>query len=220
MSYSVLQKTVMRILGVSVMLSGLVCGLSSAHAADKVVVIPMGKSGPPAPVAKTGQTESYATGDDGDLEKGTGMASGRFVDNNNGTVTDKQTGLIWLKDGACVQFYSGDATGANYRPWATAVDSANQLANGYCGLSDGSAAGDWRLPNVNELLSLIDRASSAPAFPTGCPLAGTTVSSWYWSSTTLANNTDYAWLVEFGYGDDTYTYKSYGYYMRAVRGGQ
>jgi hypothetical protein len=148
------------------------------------------------------------------------MASGRFVDNNNGTVTDKQTGLIWLKDGACVQFYSGDATGANYRPWATAVDSANQLANGYCGLSDGSAAGDWRLPNVNELLSLIDRGRYNPALPAGCPLAGSTGISYYWSSTTYADDSSYAWIVYFYLGNISYSVKSNNYYVRCVRGGQ
>lgn len=220
MSRSVLRKKVAWILGVTVMLSGLACGVSSADAADKVVVIPLGKSGPPAPVAKTGQTESYAAGDDGDLEKGVGMVSGRFVDNNNGTVTDKQTGLIWLKEGECSSFYSGDPTGANNRLWAAAVDSANKLASGYCGLTDGSVAGDWRLPNVNELFSLFDRSKYNLALPASCPLADSTVASAYWSSTTYALVVNGAWIVDFGDGYVGYNYKSSYYYVRCVRGGQ
>ncbi len=221
MERSVLQKKVAWILGVSVMISGLVYGASSADAADKVVVVPLGKSGPPAPVAKTGQTTSYAAGDDGDLKKGAGMTSGRFVDNNNGTVTDKQTGLIWLKAGQCVSFYSGDPAVSNNRLWAEAVDSANKLASGYCGLTDGSVAGDWRLPNVNDLLSLIDRGQiGGLALPAGCPLAGSTVSNFYWSSTTYAYAAYGAWLVGFGNGIVYNADKLSRYYVRAVRGGQ
>jgi len=46
----------------------------------------------PAPVPKTGQTTSYASGDDGDLELGTAWPSPRFTDHGNGTVTDNLTG--------------------------------------------------------------------------------------------------------------------------------
>ncbi len=52
----------------------------------------------PAPVPQTGQTISYATGDDGALQKGVALPSPRFTDNGNGTVTDNLTGLIWLKN--------------------------------------------------------------------------------------------------------------------------
>jgi hypothetical protein len=220
MELSVLQKKIVWILGVSVMISGLVCGASSAYAADRVVVIPMGKNGPPAPVAKTGQTESYYVGDDGALEKGVDMASGRFVDNNNGTVTDKLTGLIWLKDGNCAPFFSGDASPGNSRSWTAAMDSANQLASGYCGLTDGSVAGDWRLPNVNELFSLLDRSRVNPVLPATCPLADSTVASGYWSSTTYAYDSDYAWNVYFDNGNVYGYYKSLNSYVRCVRGGQ
>ncbi len=221
MEQSMSQKKVALFLCFSAVLSGFALGTAlPSSAADKVVVIPLGKSGPIAPTAKTGQTTSYATGDDGDLEKGVAMDSGRFVDNNNGTVTDKQTGLIWLKEGQCASFYSGDATGENRRPWAAAVDSANKLASGYCGLTDGSAVGDWRLPNVNELNSLIDRGRYNPALPAGCPLAESTVASDYWSSTTYASYSNYALDVYFYNGLVIYGYKSSSYYVRCVRGGQ
>ena len=54
-----------------------------------------------APVARTGQTESNRTHDDGDLERGVASPSPRFSDNGNGTVTDNLTGLIWLKNANC-----------------------------------------------------------------------------------------------------------------------
>ena len=43
-----------------------------------------------APVAKTGQTTSYAEGDDGDLQMGVALTTPRFVDNSDGTVTANQ----------------------------------------------------------------------------------------------------------------------------------
>ncbi len=53
------------------------------------------------PVPKTGMTTSYRTGDDGDLERGVALVTPRFTDNGDGTVTDNQTGLIWLKNANC-----------------------------------------------------------------------------------------------------------------------
>ncbi|NIO68243.1 MAG: DUF1566 domain-containing protein, partial [Anaerolineae bacterium] len=57
--------------------------------------------------------------------------------------------------------------------------------SGECGLGDGSSEGDWRLPNVRELQSLIDYGRQTPALPSGHPFTGVQ-SSLYWSSTTHA----------------------------------
>ena len=53
-------------------------------------------------VEVTGQTTSYADGDDGDIQAGVQFPAVRFRDNGNGTVTDRQTNLIWLKDASCL----------------------------------------------------------------------------------------------------------------------
>jgi hypothetical protein len=147
----------------------------------------------PAPVAKTGQTTSYATGDDGDLERGVALVSPRFTDNLDGTVTDNQTGLIWLKNANC---FGG-------RTWNNALSDSNGLENGECGLTDGSGQGDWRLPNRRELFSLIHDEYVNPALPN---TAGTgqwsegdpfnNVDSYnYWSSNTYAGYANDAWYV-------------------------
>ena len=88
---------------------------------------------------------SYSLGDDGDIQAGVAWPSPRFTDNEDGTVTDNLTGLIWLEDANC----SGRQT------LDLALSNCNNLADGSCGLEDGSVPGDWRLPNVNELRSLI-----------------------------------------------------------------
>src|SRR5262249_44141298 len=128
------------------------------------------------------------TGQDGALRKGE-SASLRFTDNGNGTVTDNLTGLIWLQNANCF--------GA--KNWADALTAANGLAAGQCGLSDGSAAGDWRLPNVKELQSLVDYGSSNPALPAGHPFTNFQASP-YWSSSSSANFGFAAWFVFFENG--------------------
>ena len=194
----------------------------AAPAQDRVVVIPLFETGDPAPVAKTGQTTAYATGDDGDLEKGVAAPTPRFTDNGNGAVTDRLTGLVWLKDGICVKFWGSDSATVNPRPWAQAVQSANLLATGSCGLNDGSRAGDWRLPNRKELDTLIDLGQSNPALPLVCPLRNSALGIFYWSSTTVADSTinPSAWAVDFFHGLNYFEVKTTNYYVRPVRGGQ
>ena len=160
------------------------------------------------PVAKTGQTTAYATGDDGHLEKGVAWPNPRFTDHGNGTVTDNLTGLVWLKNANC----------AGTMVWTAAMTWAAALASPSCGLSDGSVAGQWRLPTVKELSSLIHRGTYNPALPAGHPFAGVQ-SLVYWSSTSNASGTDVAWLVFLAYGNVLWNYKSYAYYVWPVRGG-
>ncbi|MBT3192199.1 MAG: DUF1566 domain-containing protein [Verrucomicrobia bacterium] len=164
----------------------------------------------PAPVAKTGQTTSYATGDDGDLEPGVASPSPRFTDNSDGTVTDNLTGLIWLKDAD-----AGDGT----ETWADALTLCNGLANGQQGLTDGSSAGDWRLPTRFELESLLDLSKVSPALPSGHPFTAVQ-SSFYWSSTTYAGSTAIAWIVSLSDGDVGFGGKGNAYYVWPVRGGE
>jgi hypothetical protein len=162
-----------------------------------------------APVEKTGQTTSYETGDDGDLEKGIEWPNPRFTDNGNGTVTDNLTGLIWLKN-------ANRAGGTML--WAAALAYCNSLADDASELTDGSVAGDWRLPNVKELQSLIDYGRYNPALPTGHPFT-TLQASTYWSATTYGDNTNYTWHVDMYSGNVSISDKTIGLYLWAVRGG-
>ncbi|MGB5159265.1 DUF1566 domain-containing protein [Desulfobacterium sp. N47] len=121
-----------------------------------------------------------------------------LVDNNDGTVTDTKTGLMWQQAGA------GTMT------WTAALT--------YCENLQLAGYSDWRLPNRNELQSLVDYSKYNPAIDTvAFPGA---MSSYYWSSTTSASYPAYAWLVSFYYGSVNHGHKSSSYYVRAVRGGQ
>jgi len=125
-----------------------------------------------------------------------------FIDNNDGTVTDTSTGLMWQK-----------FTQAGLKSWESAISDCESL----------SLAGhdDWRLPNQNELLSIVDYSRYASAIdPVFFPYVDT-VLSYYWSSTTWADYSDYAWTVYFVHGLTFQGTKSFAtYYARAVRTGQ
>jgi len=130
-------------------------------------------SAPLVSLGSTGQQISYAAGDDGAQRNGLAWtASGRFTDNSDGTITDSLTGLVWLKNAGCFDPIN----------WFGAVADANGLASGQCGLTDASSAGQWRLPNLNELESLIDVSASNPALPANHPFANV-ASGIYWTST-------------------------------------
>jgi len=182
---------------------------------------------PMARVQQTGQTKCYdnagaeidcsGTGQDGDMKPGVPWPVPRFVDNNNGTLTDRLTGLIWLKNGNCF----GGLT------WKNGLIAANNLANGSCGLTDGSIIGDWRLPNVKELKSLTTRIQADSAswlntvgFNNLIP-GSEYYSSYYWTSNSSYGRPDEeAWIIDMGFGLVNTIWKSGSYYVLPVRGGK
>jgi hypothetical protein len=163
-----------------------------------------------APVPKTGQTISYAVGDDGDLEKGVAWPIPRFITSTAGIVTDTLTGLIWLQNANCF----------GLRTSPQALSDVNGLASGSCGLMDGSVAGDWRLPNVRELQSLIDYGQHSPNLGPGHPFTSVQLSIYYWSSTAPARVTPYNWCVDFRDGYVAWSDPATPHYVWPVRGGQ
>lgn len=152
---------------------------------------------------KTGQTTCYdesgnvidcaGTGQDGDIQAGVDWPEPRFEDNGDGTITDHLTGLIWLKNAGC----------AGSMNWYDALTWCNNLANGSCGLTDGSAAEEWRLPNIIELESLVNAEASNPGVwlnSQGFSNVQSSSSSYYWSATTYSYHTSSAWYVYMGFG--------------------
>lgn len=124
-----------------------------------------------------------------------------IVNNNDGTVTDKVTALMW-------QLVESDAATMN---WKAALDYCeNLILAGY---------DDWRLPNSKELQSIVDYKAYDPAIDETS--FQNTKSDSYWSSTTfLDKTTENAWGVNFISGRIHTGDKSESYYVRAVRGGQ
>ena len=192
------------------MRNGLKTTLTSAAVAYLVAGSGLGaadSSQSAAPVEKTGQATSYAAGDDGALEWGVDWPTPRFTDNGDGTVSDNLTGLVWTEDARC---FDG-------KYWDHALDRCNNLESGGCGLSDGSIVGDWRLPNIRELLSLVDMGEYDPVLPKGHPFSNVFL-HYYWASTTqMPPLTGDSWCVDFSTGLVTHSNQSGNYSVWCVR---
>lgn len=148
---------------------------------------------------------------------GTGVAwpNPRFTDNRNGTVTDHLTGLIWLRNADCF----GAQTWEDARAKAEALFDGCENCGGEkrdCGLGDGTRAGNWRLPNVRELNSLVDYGGWDPdaagsvvpdtegagKWSEGDPFTAVQLAD-YWSSTKWSNwitGPETSWAVSMGSG--------------------
>ena len=132
----------------------------------------------------------------------------KYIDNGNGTVLDRQTGLVWQK---CSVGQNNDAVcsgGASSPDWTTALANCSGL---------GLASRTWRLPNVKELQTIFD--VSRTSFPTiDTNFFPATVNAKYWSSTTYAVTAVSAWVVDFNDGSSNFASKGSNLRVRCVSG--
>ena len=162
----------------------------------------------------TGQTTSYASGDDGAYQMGEDIPYQRFYDNGDGTMTDRKTNLMWTKNANLngVRIWSGVHT------YISGTINVTTKPGGYS---------DWRLPNVEELKTLIHFGKPSTAdwlkneqgfinLPAGAIR--------YWTSTTYANDPNsQAWVVNMHAGSNGKVQgllKADPYYVWPVRGGE
>lgn len=143
--------------------------------------------------------------------RGEELDSSNFSRNNETEiVTDSTTGLEWQND---------LTTATVVRKWEDAIDYCENHVN-------LGGHNDWRLPNINELLSIVDYSKGNPAIDRSVFYVPDSLSSAYWSSTTDisgALGTDAAWYINFYFGTVSSGYKDNRYvppYVRCVRGGQ
>jgi len=142
----------------------------------------------------------------------------RWCDNLDGTITDLTTCLVWLKNANCADTLAGIVKSTGPLNWTNAMIWGSVVTNGKCGLSDGSAEGDWRLPTKSELWGLI--FGTEPVRP-GTPHGFTSVQNdFYWSGTTYASDTSDAWYAHTSGVMAYYNDKSNAWYVWPVRDGQ
>jgi len=164
---------------------------------------------------RTGQTKCYdsygteipctGTGQDGEIQAGVAWPVPRFADNSDRTVTDNLTGLIWTKNG---NLPGGLTT------WTGAID--------YCNILTIAGFSDWRLPNINELASLVNfQEEINNSVWLNSHGFRNVLDNEYWSSTTDTVSPDYAWKLYMGNGNVFYVYKfSFFRFLLPVRSEQ
>ena len=154
-----------------------------------------------------------------------------FIDNRDGTVTHKQTGLVWMRCALGQNWDGKSCTGeAKKHNWKKALQAAPDFnaAGGYANHAD------WRLPNIKELDSIVETQCMWPSINT--EIFPGTPSLRFWSSTlSTSHQYGYAWFIRFndGYLDDGRTWAVFEgneepdsdgprffYPVRLVRGGQ
>jgi hypothetical protein len=110
-----------------------------------------------------------------------------FVENGDGTISDKATGLMWSQDDCGAINGSGPRSGMNWQEALAWIQTKN--AENYLGYSD------WRLPNAKEMQSILDYTRSPDTTDSAAidPVFNATRITneggqadypWYWTSTT------------------------------------
>lgn len=145
---------------------------------------------------KNAAAPSAEQGTPAESEKIVAPSNARFVDKGDGTVLDKNTGLIWLKD-ANVSNLPLPNEGA--KQYLQEMNSGKRPNFGYS---------DWRLPTINEIETLVDKSRFYPALPIGHPFTKAQ-NHYYWSSSTGKDVVDYVWIMDVASGEMTMDYVSY-----------
>jgi len=138
------------------------------------------------------------------------LANADFIrDDDKGIVLDTSTNLIWQDEpytSAEATAYSNDTESGKALHWASAISYCENLTYG--------TYSNWHLPNFNELYKIADRSKYNPTINSAFV---NVVARRYWSSTTYASDTSYAWSVYFNDGNDYNYDKTYTDYVRCVR---
>ncbi len=122
----------------------------------------------------------------------------RFVINNDGTVSDVATKLMWKQcaEGMITDGANGCAKANASFTWQNALQRSSVVNSGGADLNSGYS--DWRLPNIKELESIVERKCVNPAV--NLRVFPSFQGAGYWSSTVYATPSSGIWFVSFGSG--------------------
>ncbi len=133
------------------------------------------------------------------LLPGAAQSAERFKDKGDGTVLDTRTNLMWMKDAGLL---------------AAPVQVTNSVIQDInTGVRENHKYSDWRIPSVDELVSVIDTSQAYPALPKGHPFDNVQLEK-YWSSTGGFDMMGYAWVVDLASGAKRFEFTSYCNFYR------
>ena len=157
--------------------------------------------------ATFGEDHDYTSANSAVCDRAASGEDASFTDNADGTISDNCTNLEWKKcSEPDTSITTCGGTHAFYG-WGQALVQCE-------GLNYGGHT-DWRLPNRNELLSIVNLSAFNP--PVNTTYFPNTGLDSYWSSSTYVYATGNAWPVEIS-GSTGNDAKNTGYYVRCVRG--
>jgi hypothetical protein len=139
--------------------------------------------------------------------------SERFTDNEDGTITDDVSQLMWMRCSAGQEWMDGACIGEAQRyDWEAAATVAERLG------SDGEQFfNDWRVPSLRELALIVERECENPrinleAFPN-------TPAGFYWSGSLRPGEgfDTFAYALSFGPDGVRHLAKQERHYVRLVR---
>ncbi|MBI1906989.1 MAG: DUF1566 domain-containing protein [Rhodocyclales bacterium] len=134
-----------------------------------------------------------------------------YTDYGDGTVIHKPTGLMWKRCSEGQTWSGATCTGtASTHTWQAALDLAEA--------HDFAGRGGWRLPNINELRSLVEECRAYPAINN--TIFPAPPNDDFWSGSPYAGVSYGAWGVNFSYGVPYFDFRSGTHHVRLVRGGQ
>jgi hypothetical protein len=141
------------------------------------------------------------------------LPSARFLINDDATLSDTETDLMWQRC-AWGQEWTGSACEgeAKSMSWAEAIQLADEIN------ADGTwFYNDWRLPNVRDLASIIERQCQEPR--TNLELFPNTPAAFFWTSTTRGGEeaASGAYALSFGPEGVEHRPQSEQYHVRLVR---
>lgn len=135
----------------------------------------------------------------------------QFVIHGDGTVTDVTTALMWKQCHEGLSDIECQVGAESLLSWSDALQQADNLNNsgGYAGYTD------WRVPNITELLTLVEEQCTQPAI--NALVFPATTTSFFWTSSPNLNNDDASWFVDFKFGSSGNVSRANRYPVRLVR---
>ena len=158
------------------------------------VVVPLNTANP----FKTGQTTSYVTKDDGDLERGNGASFTTLSHNNYFGNTNRFTDTLGgqtYANGFIIDWSTYNQITGAFIMWYNVYEAAATWTNALAAqpYTRGVYA-DWYIPNESELYNILNRGVSPSTNYAPFNLNVTAANNGLWTSTTIPNNTAAAYF--------------------------